>query len=189
MFNTPSTPFRALLADPPWPFRDRGSRFTPDYEGQELADQSHYEILTVPRICESGWAIKALVAPDSFLFLWSPNALVLDGTATRVARAWGFEPKQLIPWVKVTNDRKKPRIGGGHYTRVCTEQLLLCRRGKAKVRRRNIPGVIHAPRTEHSQKPDESYHLIEALVEGPYLELFARRRFSDVWTAWGDELC
>lgn len=188
MFESPEE-FGAVLADPPWPFRDRGSRFSPDFEGQELADQSKYQVMTVADLCDMGWAVKYVTASDSFLFLWCPNALVLDGTATRLARAWGFEPKQLVPWVKVTNDRKKPRMGGGHYTRVCTEQLVLCRRGKAKVLRRDVPGVIHAPRGDvHSRKPIECYGLIEKLVSGPYLELFARRQFSSLWTAWGDEM-
>jgi N6-adenosine-specific RNA methylase IME4 len=80
-----------------------------------------------------------------------------------------------------------PRIGGGHYTRVCTEQLLLCRRGTPAVRRKDVPGVIIAERQRHSAKPPESYRLIERLCEGPYLELFARRRFSSRWTVWGDQ--
>jgi N6-adenosine-specific RNA methylase IME4 len=46
--------------------------------------------------------------------------------------------------------------------------------------------LITAPRREHSRKPDETYSRIEALVDGPYLELFARNRRPG-WTAWGNE--
>jgi N6-adenosine-specific RNA methylase IME4 len=126
------------------------------------------------------------VSEDAFLFLWAPNSLVLDGSAQKVCEGWGFKPKQLITWVK-TSKNGKPRLGGGHYTRVCTEQMILARRGKAKVRDRSVPGVIHAERTRHSAKPDESYELIERLCEGPYLELYARRQYPN-WSAWGDQL-
>jgi MT-A70 len=40
---------------------------------------------------------------------------------------------------------------------------------------------------EHSRKPDEVYERIERLVEGPYLELYARRERPG-WVSWGDEL-
>jgi hypothetical protein len=37
---------------------------------------------------------------------------------------------------------------------------------------------------EHSRKPDEAYERIEALCEGPYLEVFARNRRSG-WDSFG----
>jgi N6-adenosine-specific RNA methylase IME4 len=143
--------------------------------------------MTRDELLAMGFLVSKLMAPDSFLFLWAPNAIVLEGTAEEVARYWGFSAKQLISWVKTTKDGK-PRIGGGHYRRVCTELLLLCKRGKPRVNRHDVAGVIMAPRAGHSAKPDESYELIEKLVDGPYLELFARRRYSDKWTVWGDEI-
>ncbi len=174
-----------MLADPPWTFADRGTRLAPSYAGRQRK-AARYRVMGTDDVCALGLAVASWAAADAFLFLWAPNALVLDGTATRVARAWGFEPRQLIPWVKV-DARGKPRLGGGHYTRVVTEQLLLCRRGRAAVRSRAVPGIIVAPRTAHSAKPDKSYQLIERLAAGPYLELFARRRWSDAWTVWGDQ--
>jgi len=64
----------------------------------------------------------------------------------------------------------------------------LCRRGRAQVLRRDIPGVIVAPRQAHSAKPDASYEMLEKLCAGPYLEMFARRRYSPEWTVWGNEV-
>ena len=43
-----------------------------------------------------------------------------------------------------------------------------------------------SPRREHSRKPDEVYERIEALCEGPYLELFARGTRPG-WEHWGHE--
>jgi N6-adenosine-specific RNA methylase IME4 len=38
------------------------------------------------------------------------------------------------------------------------------------------PSVIHAPRREHSRKPDEAYELIERMYPAlPKIELFARQ--------------
>jgi N6-adenosine-specific RNA methylase IME4 len=49
-----------------------------------------------------------------------------------------------------------------------------------------VKRLVIAPRREHSRKPDEIYDRIESLMEGPYLELFARRsRFG--WQSVGDQ--
>jgi N6-adenosine-specific RNA methylase IME4 len=185
--------YAVILADCPWPFQDRGSRMAPEYAGQGR-EYSHYETMSIDELCAMGEKVQALAADDAFLFLWAPHSMVLDASALLVIQAWGFVPKQEIIWVKTTDDGEKLRFGGGHYTRLCTEPLLLCRRGKAKVVRRDIPNVIFAPRGKHSAKPDASYAMIEQLVglpEGtgaPYLELFARRRWSAAWDVWGDEV-
>ena len=52
---------------------------------------------------------------------------------------------------------------------------------------KNVRQVIHAPRRGHSQKPEDQYPRIEALVAGPYLELFARAPRKG-WASWGNEL-
>lgn len=186
MIDAPEGGFAVILADPPWKLRNAGTRLAPQYQGDQRAGEAHYQVLSTKDLELLGMAVQNWAAVDAFLFLWAPNALVLDGTATGVARAWGFEPKQLIPWVK-TDASGEPRLGGGNYTRVVTEQLILCRRGKAKVLRRDVPGVLHAPRRGHSAKPAAAYALIEKLCAGPFLELFARTRWSPSWTVWGDE--
>lgn len=190
--------FKTLLADPPWTFNDSGNWSSPTYEGGHRPETGVvYWTMTIDDICDLGSVVKKLVDRDSFLFLWAPNAFVLDGQAQRVIEAWGFKAKQLIPWVKEKREgqcrecgRRDPSMGQGfHYTRVCTEQLILARRGSAKVKRHDINGIIRALRPpRHSGKPDESYKLIEALADGPYLELFARRRYSPAWTVIGNQI-
>ena len=44
-----------------------------------------------------------------------------------------------------------------------------------------------SPRREHSRKPDEVRSGIERMLDGPYLELFARHR-APGWAAWGNEV-
>lgn len=181
--------YRVIVADPPWQYADQGSRMAPNYAGRGRR-HSHYQTMSEDLICGMSSWVDGLMMTDSVLFLWAPHALVVDGTALRVADAWGFFPKQEIIWRKMTRDNKKPRLGGGHYTRVCTEPMLLCTRGKAAslVKSHSIPNIFDAPRQAHSAKPDESYRLIESLFDGPYLELFARRRYSDEWDVWGNEV-
>src|SRR5947199_286743 len=57
---------------------------------------------------------------------------------------------------------------------------------KGKGRRPDVRKLIVAPRREHSRKPDEAYERIEALCEGPYLEMFARFARQG-WDRWGVE--
>lgn len=181
--------YRTVLADPAWTFKDKGSRINPAYVGKARQSGPHYEI-TSNRDIEELWNkldLNRFVEKDSFLFMWAPNALVLDFTAQETAMAWQHMPKQLITWFKTKKDGTGVRFGGGNYTRVCTEQLLLCTRGKAKRVSAAVAGEIHAPRSGHSSKPDEAYNLIERVAPGPYLELFARRRWSPTWGTWGFE--
>jgi N6-adenosine-specific RNA methylase IME4 len=46
-------------------------------------------------------------------------------------------------------------------------------------------GIIE-PRREHSRKPDCVHGRIERLVDGPFLELFARASRPG-WSTWGNE--
>ena len=178
-------PYRVILADPPWSFRDKGTRMAPEYEGKQR-EVAHYKTEPLGWIKALADSIDSVVAPDALLFMWAPHAFVIDGSAAAVAEEWGFAPKQEIVWLKVSKNGA-PRMGGGHYTRLCTEPMILCRRGKATVKRRDVRNVIVAPRSEHSRKPDQQYDMIESLIDGPYLELFARRK-RDGWQSWGDEV-
>lgn len=126
--------------------------------------------------------VQYIVQPDAILFLWCPSVFILDGTGTRVARAWGFEPKQLFTW-------EKDKIGLGNYFRNCTEHAILASRGRGSklIGDRSIRTIVQAPRGEHSEKPEVVYDLLDRLVpEGARLELFARRQRPG-WECWGLE--
>lgn len=202
----PGVRYPVVLADPPWLFGDRGTRLAPDYEGPARVTKV-YDPLPLAEVLALGEDVRAVLADVALLFLWVPAALVAQDYHGRVSRAWGFKPKTLVPWVKLTSDGSRPRIGGGHYTRtvheelsiatrgdadVCLEgdRLVICSRGRGNtlVQDRGVPGVIMAPRRAHSRKPDEQYDLVERLVGNvPRIELFARHRRAG-WDAWGDEI-
>lgn len=95
----PSVPggWACIVADPPWGFRDRGSRLAPD-ERRKRRGHRGYRTLAIEVI--AGLPVREIAAEDAFLFLWTTDAHLLDGSAVSVARAWGFEPKRAWVWVK-----------------------------------------------------------------------------------------
>ena len=60
-------------------------------------------------------------------------------------------------------------------------------KGKPKRLNKSIPQLVVSQRQEHSRKPDIVYNHIEKMLEGPYIELFARRK-RDGWFSWGNEV-
>jgi N6-adenosine-specific RNA methylase IME4 len=50
-----------------------------------------------------------------------------------------------------------------------------------------VPQLVVEQRREHSRKPDIMYNHIENLLEGPYIELFARTQRQG-WDSWGNEV-
>jgi hypothetical protein len=77
-------------------------------------------------------------------------------------------------------------MGLGYWTRANSEPCLLATRGKPKRRDGGVKQGIIEPKREHSRKPDCVPGRIERLVEGPYLELFARTQRPG-WTVWGNQ--
>lgn len=86
-----------VVADPPWSFNDRGSRIAPDQRRKRLGRKG-YRTLSVAQI--AALPVASVVEDDALLFLWTTSAHMVDGSASAVARAWGFEPKGTIVWVK-----------------------------------------------------------------------------------------
>jgi N6-adenosine-specific RNA methylase IME4 len=78
-------------------------------------------------------------------------------------------------------------MGGGYGTRKNVEVCWLGRRGSPQRKSKGVRELIIAPRREHSRKPDEVDSRIEALCDGPYLEMYARQRWPG-WTCIGDEV-
>lgn len=161
--------FKTILADPPWDVQQRGP----------LGASSHYKLMTLDAI--KGLPVGELAAADAHCWLWVTNATLRAGYD--VMEAWGFTPRSPLTWIK-------PRIGLGQYLRNATEHLILGTRGKAPVKYRAQPTWMFAPLQEHSHKPEEQYAVIERISDGPYLELFARRRppSKAYWNVWGDEI-
>src|SRR5262245_60647209 len=172
--------FRTILADPPWRFSNRTGRMAPEHKRlSRYATLTHQDILELP--------VAQHALPKSHLYLWVPNALILEGL--EVMKRWGFTYKTNIIWYKVRKDGGPDGRGVGFYFRNVTELVLFGVRGKDN--RTLAPGrrqvnLIATRKREHSRKPDELFPIIESCSSGPYLELFARHRRKG-WKVWGNE--
>jgi N6-adenosine-specific RNA methylase IME4 len=163
----PEGPFQLILADPPWTFGTPDSGFAPEQHYPTMAT-AEIKSMTVP------------AAEDCVIFLWAVNCLLLD--ALEVVRAWGFEYRNNMAWVK-------NGIGPGVWLRQRHELLLIATRGHVPPPdpQERVDSVIEAPRSRHSEKPDQAYARIEAMYpQRSKLELFARTSRPG-WTSWGNQ--
>ena len=171
--------FKTVLADPPWRFTNRTGKVAPEHRRLD-----RYSTMTLAAIKDIPLADAA--AKNAHLYLWVPNALLVDGLS--VMEAWGFRYVSNVVWAKRRKDGGPDGRGVGFYFRNVTEIMLFGVRGSMRTLapgRRQV-NMIETRKREHSRKPDEQYELIEACSPGPHLELFARHP-REGWTVWGDE--
>jgi N6-adenosine-specific RNA methylase IME4 len=200
------------LADPPWRFEtwsEKGRDRCPD--GQRATDpvtryyrnglrhnrpEKHYATMSLQDIADL--PVEDVAAKDCVLLLWAIDSMLPQALA--VGASWGFTYKTVgFYWAKMRREgstraslhldlwHKLFPMGTGYWTRPNVEQCLLFTRGSPKRLSASVRKLIIARRREHSQKPNEQYASIEALVGGPYLELFARNTRKG-WSSWGNEV-
>lgn len=172
--------FETILADPPWRFTNRTGKMAPEHKRL-----SRYSTLTLKEIQDI--PVASVAAENSHLYLWVPNALLLEGL--QVMEAWGFKYKTNIIWHKVRKDGGPDGRGVGFYFRNTTEIVLFGVRGSMRTLApgRSQVNILRTQKREHSRKPDELYDIIESCSPGPYLELFARGT-RPKWHQWGNEV-
>lgn len=191
--------YRLVYADPPWQYRDTASA------GARGASHK-YQVMTIDAI--KALPIADICAPDCVLAMWHVPPMPRE--ALDLCAAWGFTFKtmKLFTWVKGTKHGRRA-FGMGSYTRGNSEDVLLGARGdyvdtldawpaedcllglRGKRWRESaaISQLVEAPIREHSRKPDEVPELLVQLFGTvKRIELFARRRRSDGWDYWGNEL-
>jgi N6-adenosine-specific RNA methylase IME4 len=105
-----------------------------------------------------------------------------------VIEAWGFKYKTVgFTWAKTNKKTLGFFTGLGYWTRGNPEMCLLATKGRPKRINKDVAQLIVAPRGRHSEKP-LLHGEIERLCEGPYIELFARKKTRDHWDFWGNEV-
>jgi N6-adenosine-specific RNA methylase IME4 len=166
--------YRVVLADPPWLFGDR-------LPGRGRGAAKHYRCLAVSELC--AFPLPPL-ADDCTLFLWRVASMQQE--ALDVMAAWGFTLKTEIVWLKRTTTGNR-WFGMGRTVRAEHETCLVGTRGRPVTCRKNIRSTFEAVAGRHSKKPAIFYDIVESLREGPYVELFARRRHPG-WTSLGDQV-
>ncbi len=173
--------YGVIIADPPWNYANAGCRG---------AAENHYPTMTLNEIC--ALPIGELAADNCALFLWATWPQMVEAMA--VISAWGFEYVTGLPWVKIIGQPSitlwgdleiKAQYGVGFWIRGASEPLLIARRGKVTPPDNGLVGLL-SPNLRHSRKPENIYHIAEAMT-GPYLELFAQRPRAG-WAAWGNQV-
>lgn len=182
----PEGGFKAILADPPWKFEVWSGDST--VSGSRLPK---YKTMRLPEI--GAMDVQRLAARDCVLFIWGIWSMIPQ--CERIISDWGFTLKTCAAvWVKgdpgqidMFTGEIHGKMGMGYWVRQDSEYCLLATRGKPKRMSAKVRQSIIGPRRAHSKKPDCLHDRIEQLVEGPYLELFARASRPG-WTCWGDEI-
>src|SRR5210317_838190 len=153
--------YNVIYADPPWSFKtfsDKGKDRSP---------------------------VNKIANDNSVLLMWVVDPL-LD-KAFKVIEAWGFKYKTVgFTWAKTNRKSMGFFTGLGYWTRGNPEMCLLATKGKPKRISKSVPQLVVEQRREHSRKPDIMYNHIENLLEGPYVELFARTQRPG-WDSWGNQ--
>lgn len=168
----PTKQYGVIYADPEWKFE------TFSENGMDRSADNHYPTSATDSIAAR--KVPDIAAKDSVLFLWATVPMIRD--ALKVMKAWGFEYKSQMVWVK-------DRVGTGYWFRNQHEILLVGTKGKIPA---PAPGsqwssVVEEPVGAHSEKPDIFYELIEEYFPNlPKIELNARRT-RDGWDSWGNE--
>jgi N6-adenosine-specific RNA methylase IME4 len=180
VFSGISGQFSTILIDPPWRFANRTGKVGPEHKRLH-----RYQTLSFEAI--AALPVGTFALPKSHLYLWCPNALLLE--ALTIMKAWGFTYKTNIVWYKVRKDGGPDGRGVGFYFRNVTELLLFGVKGSLRTLQpgRTQVNLLTSRKREHSRKPEAVYDLIERCSPPPYAELFARERVPG-WTQWGDEL-
>lgn len=185
--------YRAILVDPPWKY------ITWSAKGMDRSPDQHYSTMTVEELCQM--PIRSLIAKDTVLFMWIIDTHLMH--ALTILKRWGFTYKTVgFYWAKTNRDGTF-FMGNGYWTRANPECMVEAYFGEEQEVERcflatvghpgrretgkNVRRLLVSQRREHSRKPEDTRERIEALVEGPYLELFARA-YHPGWSVWGNEL-
>jgi len=169
--------YSVIYADPPWSFKTYSDK------GKDRSPEKHYNVMNFKDICNL--PVNNIANDNSVLLMWVIDPM-LD-KAFEVINAWGFKYKTVaFTWAKTNKKSEGFFTGLGYWTRGNPEMCLLATKGKPKRLSKSVPRLVVEKRREHSRKPDIMYNYIENLLEGPYIELFARTQRSG-WDSWGNQ--
>jgi N6-adenosine-specific RNA methylase IME4 len=181
--------YRVINIDPPWPFAAWSKK------GMGRSPENHYD--TMPLADIAALPVGKLARDNANLFLHITGPILVTGAHLPILKAWGFYPSAMgFVWAKTKGDPAHPVpddgsedeffTGMGFGTRQNCEFVVHARRGSVPRLSAKVRQLVLARRREHSRKPDEIYRRIEALYEGPYVDLFSRESRRG-WDNWGHQ--
>lgn len=174
IYNTDKK-YQIIYADPPWQYKENWGNGSNEHT---------YPTMKFNEICQI--PIQDITDKQAHLYLWVTNPFIKEGL--ELCKAWGFEYKTLITWVKTYKDGT-PEMGMGYYFRSCTEHIIFGTKGKMKCQNKTTKNMFAEvnPRL-HSQKPASVRDMIvNTSGDIPRIELFARQKVEG-WDCWGNEI-
>ena len=172
----PNKKYNIIYADPPWQYQESWGN-----------GQVGYITMTNEEIKKL--SVSSIAEDKAHLYLWVTNPFIKEGL--EVCKAWGFDYKTLITWVKTYKDGT-PEMGMGYYFRGCTEHIIFGVRGKMKCQNKTTRNlVVEVNPKLHSKKPHTFKDMIVNCSGNlPRIELFARNvgLFDEGWEYWGNEV-
>lgn len=169
--------YQVIYADPPWSYKAKNPTCKIEKQPKTCSVEYYYQTMNIKDI--KNLLIHKIADADCVLFLWATTPMIIEAFETM--KAWGFKYKTMITWEKTNNDCM------GYWFRVCTEHLLVGVKGKVKAFRSMERTLYSQPRLGHSVKPNYFRYLIEKVVPGRRIELFARQK-TPGWDVWGNEV-
>ena len=154
----PNKKYNIIYADPPWKYKENWGNGSNEHT---------YPVMSTQSICDL--SVEKIATNQSHLYLWVTNPFLKEGLD--VCKAWGFNYKTLITWVKTYKDGT-PEMGMGYYFHNKTTKNMF---------------MAVNPKL-HSKKPDCFRDMIiRCSGDLPRIELFARHN-TNGWDAWGNEI-
>lgn len=187
------TKYQVISCDPPWYYapRDKSKKFG-------FGASNHYQLMKHAELLKMEGFINSLAANPSALFIWTTGPKLPE--ACELIKAWGYRYATIaFTWLKKYHngtDVKNP----GNYTASNVELCLLGVKGSMRPKQKLVPQTEHSEfnypdlesveehvRLKHSEKPEIFRQRIEAMFDGPYMEIFARKTAPN-WDCRGLEV-
>lgn len=183
--------YSVLVVDPPWSYgSDTGRTRTAEFHydtlgnnGKEVNRKTGAGIESIIRVTP----VIDLATPDAHLYMWTTNPKL--PFSFEIVKAWGFEYKTTLTWVKTTRKGDLHRGGMGWFFRGATEHIIFAVKGHKPIPSAiRKPNVMLATPTEHSEKPTAFYDLVRSLypTEEKMIDIYGRRK-HDRFDSWGNE--
>ena len=194
MGDLPTGKFAGVLLDPPWHFKVHSEK---DKKSIRKSAQGHYQCQSLDDI--KALPVRDLCLPDAWVVTWATAPMLPH--AVLCLEAWGAKYVTAAAWAKQSSTGKKWAFGTGYVCWSAAEFLLIGKVGSPKVKSKSLrnliitdnwvgpegPAIV-APVRAHSQKPDQQYEFVEALTDGPWIEVFSRAPHRPGWTFYGNEV-
>ncbi len=168
--------YDVLVIDPPWPMKKSERTERPNQAAFGYPTMTEEQLVDV----KSWYGRETLPCTDNaHVWVWTTHKFL--PMALRLLEAWGLRYVCTFVWHKPGG----PQLYG--LPQFNCEFALYARRGSPEfIDTKNLPACFEAPRSEHSEKPEEFYAMVRRVTAGRRLDIFNRRQIEG-FDCWGKE--